>query len=365
MDEKIVLTEDQAMAFAISEAYKGASHVSPNPLVGCVILNSQNELLASGYHHKYGDHHAEIDALNKLPVEQLKNSKLFVTLEPCAHEGKTPSCAKKIATLPVAQVIYGLTDPNPLVAGQGAAIINKAGIQAIEYQGSLKSDLQDLCEVFLKNFIVKKTFVAAKVAQSLDGQIALKTGESQWITTEASREYVHELRSWYDAVLVGRGTVETDNPSLNIRHSRIQKENKLIILDPNNSLIQKIKAGTEYKFLKARKNENIFFAVKEKINDFNYQQIEFENLQQLLNNLWMLNIKSVFIEGGAKTYSSFLAENLIDRLHIFTATSVIGTSNGLSWTKYLSTEKLSQKKILKNIKTKVFDSDIYITGKLN
>ncbi len=364
MDEKIVLTNDQAMALAISEAYKGAPHVSPNPLVGCVVLSSKNEFLASGYHHKYGDHHAEVDALNKLKPEQLKNAKIFVTLEPCAHEGKTPSCAKRIATLPIAEVIYGLTDPNPLVAGQGAAIIS-AGITAREYQGPLKSDLEDLCEIFLKNFTEKKTFVAGKVAQSLDGQIALKTGESQWITTEASREYVHELRSWYDAVLVGRGTIEIDNPSLNIRHSRIIKENKLIILDPTAKLIQKIKSGADYKFLKAHKSENILFAVNKKTNDFNYQQIEFSDLQNLLNNLWVLNIKSIFIEGGAKTYSSFLTENLIDRLHVFTATAVIGSANGLSWTTDFSTNKLSQKKILRNIKTKIFDSDIYITGRLS
>ncbi len=364
MDEKIVLTDDQAMALAISEAYKGAPHVSPNPLVGCVVLNSKNELLATGYHHKYGDHHAEIDAINKLQPDQLKNAKLFVTLEPCAHEGKTPSCAKKIATLPVAEVTYGLVDPNPLVAGQGAAIIKEAGIQVNEYNGNLKSGLNDLCEIFLKNFTEKKMFVAAKVAQSLDGQIALKTGESQWITTEASREYVHELRSWYDAVLVGRGTIEIDNPSLNIRHSVIQKENKLIILDPSTTLIRKIKSGTDYKFLKTHKKENIFFAVKEKNNDFDYQQIDFKNLQQLLNHLWILNIKSLFIEGGAKTYSSFLAENLIDRLHIFTATAVIGSGNGLSWTNGLNTEQLSQKKILKNIKIKIFGKDIYVTGRL-
>ncbi len=364
MDEKIVLTNDQAMALAISEAYKGAPFVSPNPLVGCVILNSKNELLATGYHHKYGDHHAEIDAINKLQPDQLKNAKLFVTLEPCAHEGKTPSCAKKIATLPLAEVTYGLVDPNPLVAGQGAAIIQKAGIRATEYQDHLKSDLNDLCEVFLKNFTEKKTFVAAKVAQSLDGQIALKTGESQWITTEASREYVHELRSWYDAVLVGRGTIEIDNPSLNIRHATIQKENKLIILDLSGKLIQKIKSGTDYKFLKAHKKENIFFAVKEKNSDFGYQQIEFKNLQQLIDNVWALNIKSLFIEGGAKTYSSFLAENLIDRLHIFTATSVIGSVNGLSWTNGFSTQQLAQKKVLKNIKIKIFGTDIYVTGRL-
>jgi len=339
------LTDEQAMALAIHVAKAGAPYVSPNPLVGCTILNSENKLVSTGYHQKYGEAHAEINAINGLSADQLANTKIFVTLEPCAHEGKTGSCAKKLIQFKIKKLIFGLVDPNPLVAGQGAEILRQAGIEAVEYQGSLKNDLEDLCEVFLKNFREKKTFVAMKVASSLDGQIALSTGESQWITTPESREYVHELRSWYDAIIVGSNTIEVDNPSLNIRHPSIQKETKLIILDPESKLSGKI-----FKFQDLHKPENVHI-------------LKFKDLNDVMNQLWALNIKSVFIEGGAYTYSSFLKVGLVDRLHLFMNTSVIGAGNGLSWTKGFGIEALADKKSLKNTKIRTFGSDLYVTGR--
>lgn len=342
------------MALAIQIAQAGAPHVSPNPLVGCVILDKDNKFLASGYHEKYGEAHAEINAIKSLKEEQLANATVYVTLEPCAHEGKTGSCAKKLAQYKLNKVVYGLTDPNPLVAGKGAQML-----PAEEYQGKHKQDLEDLAEVFLKNFRENKTFVALKVASSLDGQIALKTGESQWITGPESREYVHELRSWYDAVLVGTKTIENDDPSLNIRHDKIKKENKVIILDPDARILKKEK----YKFLEVHKKENVYFAVQNPVKS-EYQTIVFKDLPHLMSELWKLNIKSIFVEGGATTHSSFLKEGLVDRLHLFMNTSVIGAGGGLSWTKDFSLQSLSEKLILKNVKTQIFGSDIYVTGKI-
>lgn len=340
------MSYEQAMGLAIHVAKAGAPYVSPNPLVGCTILDSDNKLISMGYHQKYGEAHAEINAIKGLSADQLANTKVFVTLEPCAHEGKTGSCAKKLIQFKIKKLIFGLVDPNPQVSGQGAEILRAAGIEAEEYQGPLKADLEDLCEVFLKNFREKKTFVAMKVASSLDGQIALSTGESQWITTAESREYVHELRSWYDAVLVGSNTIEVDNPSLNIRHPSIQKETKLIILDPESKL-----SGKKFKFQDIHKSENIHI-------------LNFKDLQSVMNQLWALNIKSVFIEGGAYTYSSFLKAGLVDRLHLFINTSVIGAGNGLSWTKDFGIEALGDKKSLKNVKIRTFGSDLYITGRI-
>ena len=150
MDDKIVLfqcpykkgdiiTADQAMQLAIDIAKLGAPYVSPNPLVGCVVVNAKHEFINYGYHHKYGYDHAEADALKKLSEAEIKNSTFYVTLEPCAHEGKTPSCAKTLAKHPIKKVVYGLIDPNPLVSGEGAQILIMAGIEAIEYQGHLKN----------------------------------------------------------------------------------------------------------------------------------------------------------------------------------------------------------------------------------
>lgn len=367
MDEKIspnkgdFLSDEQAMQLAIQEAYKGAPFVSPNPLVGCVILDENHKFLASGYHHKYGEPHAEVDAYSKLSDFELKNAQVYVTLEPCAHEGKTPSCAKALAKMPLKRVIFGLEDPNPLVAGQGAAIIRGAGVSCLEYDGKLKADLEGVAEVFLKNFRQKKTFVAAKVAQSLDGQIALASGESKWITSEASREFVHELRSWYDAVLVGRNTVETDNPSLNIRHPHIKKDNYLIVLDPQGKILAK---ADSYKFSEVRSKDKIIFAVQSDIKSSEYQVVKFKDLNNLLDQLWNLKIKSIFIEGGARTYSSFLQNKLIDRLHAFVAPVLIGQKNGLSWSNDFAISTLSEKIELTNVKHKTFGRDLYLTGKI-
>ncbi len=362
MDEKINTAED-AFRLALCEAVKGAPYVSPNPLVGCVVVDENHHVLATGYHAKYGEAHAEVDALRKLKPDSLKNATVYVTLEPCAHEGKTPSCAKALAKLPIKKVIYGLQDPNPLVSGQGAEILRSAGIEAVEYQGPLKNEFEEICEVFLKNFRQKKIFVAAKVASSLDGQIALKNGESKWITGPESREKVHELRAWYDAVLIGRNTIEVDNPSLDIRHPIIKKENFLVILDSQSTLLKKIAKGAHFRFLDLRSKDKIIFAVNKKNAELPYNQISFSSLTSLTEELWKLGLKSVFIEGGAQTYSGFLKEGLIDRLHLFIAPSIIGAGNGLSWTQSFEISELSRKLSLSTARSDKFGNDFYITGK--
>ncbi len=371
VDEKIIsfkkgklITPEQAMQLAIRVAELGAPFVSPNPLVGCVIVDRNHQFLASGFHSRFGGDHAEVAALKQVNADELKNSTLYVTLEPCAHEGKTPSCAKTIAKLPIKKVVFGLTDPNPVVSGQGAEIIRSAGKTVVEYAGPLKNNLEDVCEIFLKNYREKKIFVAAKVASSLDGQIALKSGESKWITSEASRVFVHELRSRYDSVLVGRLTVEKDNPSLNIRHPEIQKGIKLIILDPANSILDQVLNKKDFKFLGAHKNENIFFATKNPLIKSAYAQIQFTNLLDLNQKLWELGIRSTFIEGGAMTYSSFLQAGLIDRLHLFLAPVLIGSKGGIAWTNGFEIESLEKKLQLKNVRTKSISPDIYLTGRL-
>lgn len=354
-----VITANQAMQLAIDVSVMGAPYVSPNPVVGCVVVNADHQFLASGYHPKFGLEHAEINALNKLTDLEIKDSTFYVTLEPCAHQGKTGSCAKKLASLPIKKVVYGLIDPNPLVSGQGAGILQQAGIVAEEYQGDLKNDLQNLCEIFLKNFLLKKPFVAAKVASSLDGQIALKSGESKWITSANSRNYVHELRSYYDAILVGANTIIQDDPSLNIRHTEIIKENKVIILDAENEIYK-----SDYKFLKLHKKENIIFAVKKIASNNPFLQIEFNDMENLTAQVFAMGIKSIFVEGGARTYSSFLQAGLIDRIYIFMAPSIIGAQTGLSWTSHLQTESLNKKINFTDLKVRSLSPDIFLTAKL-
>ena len=379
MDEKIVfqkyqaLSSEEAMRLAIQVAEEGAPFVSPNPLVGCVIVNRQHQFLASGFHARYGEAHAEVNALQKLTAEELVGSTFYVTLEPCAHQGKTPSCAKTLAQLNIKSVVYGLVDPNPLVQGTGALILQQAGIEAIEYQGPLKGDLEDLCEIFLTNFTHKKTFIAAKVAASLDGKIGLKSGDSRWITSEQSRQYVHQIRSWYDAILVGRKTIEVDNPSLNIRHPMIQKTNKIVIVDPSAQIVRKIKKGQKFQFTNCHRPENIFFALSpqveaetslmEFLQSENFQSIVFTSTADLKENFWKKNIKSVFIEGGAETYAHFFKNGLVDRLHLFLAPQIIGGLNGLGWSDGFGIQALSDRLVLKKTKICMKGSDYYLTGR--
>jgi diaminohydroxyphosphoribosylaminopyrimidine deaminase / 5-amino-6-(5-phosphoribosylamino)uracil reductase len=335
---------DQAMRIAITEALKGAPFVSPNPKVGCVILNSQGQLLSTGYHTRFGQAHAEIEALKALSPEQLKGAHVIVTLEPCAHVGKTPSCATTLAKLPIKKVTFGLRDPNPLVSGKGAQILVEAGIEVEEYQGDLKNDLEESCEEFLWNFREKKIFVALKVAQSLDGKIALPSGESKWITGPESRERVHALRAQYDAVLVGKNTILVDNPSLNIRHPLIQKDNKVIILDRSGEILKK---EDQLKIFKVHKRENIFVQ----------PQVE---LKTILSDLFDRGLRSILIEGGSRVYSSFLAQGLVQRIHVFTAPVILG--QGLGWADRLEVGGMDTKIQLKNIKTEKVGIDAYLTA---
>lgn len=379
------LTAEQAMSLAISEAYKGATRVSPNPLVGAVVLDSQGGFLSCGYHEFYGGPHAEVNALKNLSSEDLRGAHVFVTLEPCAHEGKTPSCAKMMAKLPLRKVTFGLIDPNPLVAGQGADILRAAGIEAEVFtskdsqeEEKIKAQLEEVCEAFLWNFRHKKVFVALKMASSLDGQVALRSGESQWITGEESRQYVHYLRACYDAILVGKGTIRFDNPSLNIRHPEIDKKNKVVVIDGEGELLPRF---SSLKLSQAHAAQDVIWCVaddlKEKVDSLISQmslapQVVFVkssvggdlDLQDLLTQLYQKGLRSVMVEGGALTASSFIDGGLVNRLFMFQAPIIMGAGGSRSWTETIRLSAMKEKIQLKNPRFRTFGNDFMITGTL-
>jgi diaminohydroxyphosphoribosylaminopyrimidine deaminase/5-amino-6-(5-phosphoribosylamino)uracil reductase len=269
MDEKVIalpapergvkFTPFQAMQLAIDEAAKGLPFVSPNPAVGCVVLDADGGFLSSGYHQKYGEAHAEVNAVKGLSETDLQQAQVYVTLEPCAHQGKTPSCARMLAKHPLQRVVYGLRDPNPLVSGKGAQILREAGIDCMLFHEcagpGLEAELEEVCEAFLWNQRHNRLFVSLKVAASLDGKIALASGESKWITGAASREFAHWLRASHDATLIGVGTLLRDDPALDIRHPEIQKTNQVVVLD---SQAQGLRRSDELKMIKTHRPENLF-----------------------------------------------------------------------------------------------------------
>ncbi|NUN05999.1 MAG: bifunctional diaminohydroxyphosphoribosylaminopyrimidine deaminase/5-amino-6-(5-phosphoribosylamino)uracil reductase RibD [Bdellovibrio sp.] len=378
-----LLTAEQAMLLAISEAYKGATGASPNPLVGSVVLDEQSRFLACGYHEFYGGPHAEVNAVKNLANEDLRNAHVFVTLEPCAHEGKTPSCAKMLAKFPIKKVTFGLIDPNPLVAGQGADILRQAGIEAEVFSSAnpglaqeIKIKLEEVCEAFLWNFRHKKTFVALKMASSLDGQVALRSGESQWITGPQSREYVHYLRACYDAILVGKGTIEFDNPSLDIRHSEIKKKNKVVVIDGEGELLTRY---AKLKLSTLHANDDVFWCVAKEMRE----QVEHTlaqnsvrpqivyvatkvggdlDLQDLLAQLYTKGLRSALVEGGALTASSFIEHGLVNRLYLFQAPILMGSGGSKSWTETVRVPVMAEKIQLKNPRHLTLGDDFMITG---
>jgi diaminohydroxyphosphoribosylaminopyrimidine deaminase/5-amino-6-(5-phosphoribosylamino)uracil reductase len=345
ISHKLPLTVDAAMKLAIQEAYKGSAFVSPNPKVGCVILDSRGHFLASGYHKICGGPHAEVEALNQLRAEQLQGAHIIVTLEPCAHQGRTPSCAKTLAQLPIKRVTYGIIDPNPLVSGRGHKILADAGKQVDECQGPLKIELEKVCEEFLINQKEKRIFVALKVAQSLDGKIALQNGKSQWITGPESREFVQELRAQYDAILVGRNTILADNPSLNVRREGLKKDNHVVVW------------GNAEGLEKLPRHLKIF-----QTHPLNHIHLESGSLQDVLQRLYDQGLRSLLVEGGGKTYSSFLKEALVDRLHVFTAPLILG--QGIGWSELIDHSDLARVHRMRQDACQTFGQDQYMSFKL-
>jgi diaminohydroxyphosphoribosylaminopyrimidine deaminase/5-amino-6-(5-phosphoribosylamino)uracil reductase len=378
-----LISPAQAMELALREAVKGVGHVAPNPLVGCTIVDSHHRLLSVGYHEQIGFDHAEIHALKRLRrPELIDGAHIYVTLEPCAHQGRTPSCARTLAKLKPASVTYAVEDPNPLVAGKGAAILREAGIDTktlllrdnilMSDRERLVESAEALAEIFLFNQRSSETFVAVKVASTLDGMIAVRsTGESQWITGEAARHHGHWIRAHYDAMLIGRGTYLKDNPSLNIRHPAFPDlRNRAIILDP---LGETLATLPESNLLKVRDAGRVFVLVGEKTQAHNPAGVqvfpmpltakgEFA-IADILGTLKTAGVNSVLIEGGAGTIGEFIRAGRVQRLHLYLAPSLIG-STGLPWNLGFGVGKLDDRVQLTNIHHETLSGDLYCTGRI-
>lgn len=360
-----VLSIEQSMRLALFEAQRALPFVSPNPPVGCVILDRNYRLISTGFHTKVGAAHAEIEALKKVDdPTQLEQAIFVVTLEPCAHQGRTGSCALALSQLPIKKVVVGLQDPNPLVSGKGIEILQRAGIEVELYSGPLESSLSQVPEVFLHNMKYQEPFVVVKVATSLDGRIALETGESQWITGEESRKYSHFLRSIYDATMVGIGTFMKDDPKLDIRLEHIKKNNKVVIFDPKLASAPHL---IESNIVRKHAIEDIILVcevntpVPKDIEHFQILPTWNGNVKTgILDPLWNIGIKSIFIEGGAGLIGLFLNENRVHRLYQFIAAKILGWGKG--WSDQFSISQLDQSRNLSLLTVRRTGDDVLLTG---
>jgi diaminohydroxyphosphoribosylaminopyrimidine deaminase / 5-amino-6-(5-phosphoribosylamino)uracil reductase len=324
------LTDESYIKLAIEIAKKGAGSVSPNPLVGCVIIKD-DRIIGAGYHEHFGGRHAEINAIENAS-EDVENSVLYVNLEPCSHYGKTPPCVDKIIEHKIKRVVIGTLDVNPLVSGKGIKKLKAAGIDV--KVGVLEKECHRLNKFFFKYIIKQIPYVTLKAAETLDGKIADEKGNSKWISSLPSRKYVHNLRSEYDAVLVGRKTIEKDDPALNVR--LVEGRNpKRVAIDSD------LKLKTTLKLFKSNSRGDVILITskksaqkKRKIDRLNALGVKVifvkENkdkkisLKNILEELGKLNIASLLVEGGREVFSSFIKENLFDDLLLFLSPKILG-----------------------------------------
>ena len=318
---------ENLMNKCIQLARIGEGNVSPNPLVGCVVLDKNDNIISVGYHHKCGDNHAERDALLKISDNSADGGTLFVNLEPCSHFGKTPPCADLIIEKKIKKVVIGTRDVNPIVAGNGINKLKAAGIVVIE--GVLEKKCKKLNEIFFKNMISKKTFVAIKSASTIDGKIATYSGSSKWITSQNAREEVLNIRNRYDAILTSSSTVIADNPTMLHKNKIIL--DRTLSTDFINSNIYKSGNILVYynEYLSSSKVTEIKNSISENISlvpapvasdkiDLNY----------MFKDLYNRGIKSVLTEAGGKLAGSVLP--FADKIYQFIAPKIIGDNSARS-----------------------------------
>ena len=310
-------THEHFIEKCISLARKGALDVSPNPMVGCVIVND-GEIIGEGYHKEYGKNHAEVNAINSVKDKSiLKNSILYVNLEPCCHHGKTPPCTDLIIKYNIPKVVIGCVDTFSKVSGQGIKKLKDNSIDVI--YGVLEKDCIELNKRFFCYHIKKRPYIILKWAKSKDNFIAPINQEKPfWMTCEKSKKLVHSWRAEEDAILVGRKTVEADNPSLTVR--MIEGKNPLrIVID------KELKLNEKSNVFDDQAETIVFNNIKSTIVDkTTYLKADFNNLNQdILNQLYNRDILSVIIEGGAITINSFIEKNLYDEIRVFTTDKIL------------------------------------------
>lgn len=314
-----MLSHEIVISRAIELAKLGAGNVSPNPMVGAVVVVG-DQIIGEGYHQKYGEAHAEVNAIKQVldryedAEELLKRATIYVTLEPCSHFGKTPPCADLIIKHQIPRVVIGALDPFESVNGKGVEKLKNAGIEVIN--GVLEEECKALNERFFTRVQKQRPFVILKWAQTADAFFAPENGEQKWISGEEAKRYVHLWRSQEDCVLVGKNTALADNPQLNVRLVK-GRNPKRAVIDKNLDL------PTHLNLFDNSIETFVFNAVKTDFQDktlwVSIEDFDYFLPQYVLFQLYLQDIQSVIIEGGAKTLQTFIDADLWDEARIFTS----------------------------------------------
>lgn len=320
--------DSEYMLQALYLAKRGLYTTQPNPRVGCVLVK-HGHLIAEGWHARAGQGHAEVEALKK--THDAEGATAYVTLEPCSHYGRTPPCAEALIKAGVARVVIAMEDPNPLVAGKGIALLNKAGICVT--CGVMQSEAEALNRGFISRMKTGKPYVLSKLAMSLDGRTAMASGESKWITSEYARQDVQKIRAVSDAILTGVDTILADDPSLNVRLQHIEvKQPVRVILDsslrtPTTAklfslsgrvlILTCIQDEKKYEYLEQVGADVVYIPANEQ------KRVD---LESALYFLAKQQINDVLLEAGSLLNGAFMSQSLVDECVIYMAPCVLGAS---------------------------------------
>lgn len=353
------------MAHALQLAEKGLDTTTPNPRVGCVITRN-NQVVGSGWHEQAGAAHAEINAL-AVAGEKARGATVYVTLEPCCHQGRTPPCVEALIRAAVARVVIAMEDPNPLMSGSGIETLKQVGI-AVQ-SGLLQEQARALNPGFVKRMQHGKPWVRLKTAVSLDGKTALNNGQSQWISCEAARIDGHRWRARSCAILTGIGTILADDAQLTVRHISASRQPKKIIVDNrldiplNASVLQ----GEDVFIFTASTEETSKTNILEKMGTT--QVIVFEgsgarvNLDRMMTTLAKLGMNEILVEAGSRLGGALIQDGLVDELIIYMAPSLLG-SNAKGMFQLPELASLQHKTALNIEDVRMIGSDVRIIARL-
>lgn len=360
------MTEVEYMKLALRLAKRGRGKVSPNPMVGAVIVK-EGVIVGQGYHKIFGKEHAEVNALNAA-MGDVAGGTLYVNLEPCSHFGKQPPCVDRILAAGIKRVVVGISDPNPLVNGKGIQKLRENGIEV--KVGVCEQACRHLNEAYLKHIATGLPFTTLKIAQTLDGRIAASNGRSQWISGERARRLVHKMRSQHDAVLVGIGTVLADNPHLTVRVGRAVSP-KRVVVD------SRLRIPLQSHLLTDKLAEKTIVATTSRASKNKIKQVENlgakvwvvkanserrVHLPTLWKKMGQEGIASVLVEGGSRIATAVLKNRLTDKIQIFLAPKILG--DGVSAIDNLGINSLTRAILLNDLKTRKLDGDVLITARL-
>ncbi|MBL8811071.1 MAG: bifunctional diaminohydroxyphosphoribosylaminopyrimidine deaminase/5-amino-6-(5-phosphoribosylamino)uracil reductase RibD [Planctomycetaceae bacterium] len=360
--------DSAVMQRALTLAQQGFGAVEPNPMVGAVIVNDQRELIADGFHQRFGGPHAEVVAMQQAG-SLCRGATLFVTLEPCSHFGKTPPCADAVIQAGFKRVVVGCQDPAPHVAGRGLAKLRDAGI-SVEC-GLLQAEAEHLIAPFRKQMLEQRPWVHAKWAMTLDGRIASRTGHSQWISGEESRAHVHWLRGRMDAIITGAGTVRADNPRLTARPPGPRVPLRVVVdaagtsLSDNCHLVQTAREIPVLACVSRRCDESTISRLKNAgIEVLQTSSVEHVSLTEVLESLGQRQMTHVLLECGPGLLGAFQDQQLIDEVHVFVAPKLVGGTAACPPIGGQGHDRIPELPSLKSCRHTILGQDVLIEGRV-